>query len=106
MRYLSFAESVIAASVQEDVDFIGLSFLAGDHLEHCIITTSLLRDRGLAIPVIVGGVIPRQDIGALKEMGVARVFEAGSSRDAICEYIKDFAARSRTQSKDSERSTK
>jgi methylmalonyl-CoA mutase cobalamin-binding domain/chain len=61
-----FAESVMAAAVQEDVHFVGLSFLADDHLEHCIITTSLLRDRGLAIPVIVGGVIPRQDIGALK----------------------------------------
>ena len=76
-------ESVVASATQEDVDIIGLSFLGGDHLEHVSKVQSLLKSKDLAIPVIVGGVIPRLDVRALKEMGVREVFEAGSSFESI-----------------------
>ena len=83
--------SIVAAAVQEGVDFIGISFLGGDHLEHSEKVIAMLKKDGLNIPVIVGGVIPRQDIPVLKKAGVAEVFEAGSSIDDIINYVKDNA---------------
>jgi methylmalonyl-CoA mutase C-terminal domain/subunit len=71
-------ESVVISAIQEAADIIGLSFLGGDHLEHVSKVQRLLKSKELKIPVIVGGVIPRQDIRALKEMGVREVFERGS----------------------------
>jgi len=81
------AESVVNSAIQEGVDIIGLSFLGGDHLNHMPKVQRLLKSKGLKIPVIVGGVIPRQDIQALKDMGVKEVFEAGSPLGKIENFI-------------------
>ncbi len=83
-------EMVVAAALQEDVDVIGLSFLSGSHKEHCQRILQLLRERGLGdITVIVGGIIPQQDIPALKAMGVSAVFGPGTGHRDIIRHVQD-----------------
>ncbi len=65
----------IAASARdEDVDVVGLSILSGSHRELVPETVRLLREAGLDVPVVVGGIIPAADAEALRESGVARVY--------------------------------
>src|SRR5256885_7163359 len=67
-------EEVVAAAVQEDVDVIGVSLLSGAHLTLLPRIFELLKEADAAeIPVIVGGVIPDEDISKLYEIGVADV---------------------------------
>jgi len=82
-------DQIVAAAVQEDVDVIGLSILSGSHLYYSRRLIEALKERGITDKlVIVGGVIPRRDIPALKELGVAEVFPEGSSLDEIVDYLK------------------
>src|SRR5574338_588200 len=68
-------EAIVAAAVQEDVDLIGLSILSGAHLELTAKVMSRLEEAGArGIKVVVGGVIPDEDVPALRRLGVARVF--------------------------------
>ena len=85
--YLS-CEKVVAAAIEEDVDIIGLSFLGGDHLSLTHKLLNILKKENMEVPVIVGGVIPRQDFTPLKEMGVDGLFQAGTPVDSIIEWIK------------------
>jgi (2R)-ethylmalonyl-CoA mutase len=65
----------IAASARdEDVDVVGLSILSGSHRELVPETVRLLREAGLDVPVVVGGIIPAADAEALRESGVVRVY--------------------------------
>ena len=85
-------EQIIAAAIQEDVDIIALSILSGVHLE---LSRKLLYELNSAtkadsIPVIIGGVIPKQDIKSLKQIGVAEVFPVGSSFDDIIKIFKFY----------------
>jgi methylmalonyl-CoA mutase C-terminal domain/subunit len=83
-------EMVAAAALQEDVDVIGLSFLSGAHKEHCRRILQLLRENGLGdITVIVGGIIPQQDVPALKAMGVSEVFGPGADHRDIIRCVRD-----------------
>jgi methylmalonyl-CoA mutase cobalamin-binding domain/chain len=67
-------EQVIASAVQEDVDAIGVSLLSGAHMTLLPRLLELMRERGLDDKVLVaGGVMPDEDVVALKEMGVADV---------------------------------
>src|SRR5437879_3012228 len=71
-------EQIVTAAIQEDVDVIGLSILSGAHLAISQRILDLLRERGASdIPLLVGGIIPTQDIAELKKMGVAEVFLPG-----------------------------
>src|SRR3954447_22144834 len=63
-------QKVVAAAVDEDVDAIGLSMLSGAHLALVPPVVELLREQGLAIPVVVGGIIPERDVDVLMESGV------------------------------------
>ncbi len=84
-------DMVVAAALQEDVDVIGLSFLSGSHKEHCWRILGLLQEKGLgAITVIVGGIIPQQDIPALKAMGVTAVFGPGTDHRDIIRAVQDI----------------
>lgn len=77
-------EQVASAALQEDVDIIGLSFLSGAHLGLTQKLMERLGELGIADKkVIVGGVIPKEDISRLKEMGVEDVFPVGSQMDQI-----------------------
>jgi (2R)-ethylmalonyl-CoA mutase len=65
---------IAAAARDEDVDIVGLSILSGSHLELVPETVRLLRAAGSEAPVVVGGIIPDADRGALERAGVARVY--------------------------------
>ncbi len=67
-------EQIAASAVQEDVDVVGLSILSGSHLELIPETVRLLREQGVDVPVVVGGIIPTADAEKLREAGVAGVY--------------------------------
>ncbi|MBE3552904.1 MAG: methylmalonyl-CoA epimerase [Kyrpidia tusciae] len=82
-------EQIVAAALQEDVDCIGLSSLSGAHMELFPEVVRLLRERGAEdILVVGGGVIPREDIPALKAAGIAEVFTPGTSIQDTAEFIR------------------
>jgi ethylmalonyl-CoA mutase len=67
-------EEIAESAVQEDVDVVGLSILSGSHLELIPEVVRLLREEGLDMPVVVGGIIPVADAERLREAGVAGVY--------------------------------
>ena len=73
-------EQIVAAAAQEDADVIGLSILSGAHLPICQKVLELLKEQRMGdVKVVVGGIIPAQDISELKRMGVSEVFLPGAS---------------------------
>ena len=84
-------EEIVRMAVQEAVDVIGLSIMSGAHLPISKNLLELMKDRGIEdIPVAVGGVIPKQDIAELKELGIKGVFPGGTSFDEIIAGIKQI----------------
>jgi len=83
-------EQIVEAAIQEGVDVIGLSMMAGAHLAITHKLMKQLEKRGVRdMVVIVGGVIPTQEeINQLKQMGVAEVFPSGSSFESMVNFIK------------------
>jgi len=82
--------SILNAAIQENVDFIGCSFLGGEHLYFARNLLKLMKEKEIAIvKLVVGGVIPPDDVKELKRYGVDAVFTPGSRRDAIIEAIRD-----------------
>jgi methylmalonyl-CoA mutase, C-terminal domain len=82
-------EMVATAALQEDVDVVGLSILSGAHMTLVPRITALLRDRGMDdILVTVGGIIPDDDIPALKEAGVAEVFGPGTTIREVADFLR------------------
>jgi methylmalonyl-CoA mutase C-terminal domain/subunit len=82
-------EQIVKAAVQEAVDVVGLSIMSGAHLPICLKLLEMMKIEGIQdIPVVVGGVIPKQDIVELKKMGIAGVFPGGTSFDEIISGIK------------------
>lgn len=82
-------EQIVDAALQEDADAIGLSVLSGAHNHICPRVVELLRQRGLDdVLVLVGGIIPDQDIPTLKAAGVAGVFQPGTPMQEIVEFIQ------------------
>jgi methylmalonyl-CoA mutase C-terminal domain/subunit len=82
---------MIQAVIQENVDLIGCSFLAGEHLFYCKKLLHLLRENGLGDKkLIVGGVIPPDDVKSLKAMGVSAIFTTGTMRDAVLQKVKEL----------------
>jgi (2R)-ethylmalonyl-CoA mutase len=65
---------IAASALQEGVHVIGLSILSGSHRELIPAVIDALRDAGVSAPVVVGGIIPEQDVAALREAGVAAVY--------------------------------
>jgi methylmalonyl-CoA mutase C-terminal domain/subunit len=83
-------EQIANAALQEDVDCVGLSILSGAHTVLCPRLMELMREKGLDdVLVVVGGIIPDEDILKLKEIGVAEIFPPGTSIHAIAEYIQN-----------------
>jgi methylmalonyl-CoA mutase C-terminal domain/subunit len=86
------AEKIVATAAQEDVDVVGLSFLSGQHLPQTRKLTEAMRAQGLQdLLLVVGGVIPRDDVPRLKAMGVAGVFTPGTMMRDIVEYLRTHA---------------
>jgi len=82
-------DQIVSAAVQEDVDVIALSVLSGVHVELTRKLLAKLKEKGMDIPVIVGGVIPPSDIPELEKLGVTKVFPVHSSFDDILDFFND-----------------
>jgi methylmalonyl-CoA mutase C-terminal domain/subunit len=86
-------EQIVEAAIQEDVDVIGMSILSGAHDYLFPKVMELLREKGAEdILVLGGGIIPDEDIPALKEAGIAEIFGPGTTTEDIVLYIKDNIA--------------
>ena len=72
-------ENVIAAVEQEDADAIGISMLNGGHLALSRKMVDALVDAGINVPLVVGGIVPDEDLSTLEEIGVAAILGPGSS---------------------------
>ncbi|MER3400355.1 MAG: methylmalonyl-CoA mutase [Thermoflexus sp.] len=84
-------EMIAEAALQEDVDVVGLSILSGAHMTLLPRVVEELRKRGLDdVLVIAGGVIPEEDVPALKAAGIREVFGPGTSTEAIVQYLCDY----------------
>lgn len=83
-------EQIVAAALQEDVNVVGMSILSGAHGTLFPEVVNLLREKGAGdILVIGGGIIPDDDIPALKEAGVAEVFGPGTPLENVVKYIQE-----------------
>ena len=89
--------TLVRLATDEDVDVIGISSLATDHLLLPKLIEAL-RAAGLGqIPVVVGGIVPDEDERALLQAGVRRVFHPGSSREDIVDTVASLAAEARNK---------
>lgn len=82
-------EQIVATAVQEDVDVVGLSILSGAHDTLVPKITRLLRENGLEdVLVVVGGIVPEDDVPELKAAGVSAVFGPGTATETIVDYTQ------------------
>ena len=91
LGFYNFPEQFIESALQEDVDAIGVSFLGGEHLYYTRKLMDLMKEKDINdIKLIIGGVIPPDDVEELKRLGVAEVFTPGTLRETIIEAINDL----------------
>jgi len=82
-------EMIASAALQEDVDAVGISILSGAHNTLCPRIVDLLRENGMDDTlVLVGGIVPQEDIPKLKEQGVSAIFLPGTSTEDIVDFIR------------------
>ncbi|MBN2254260.1 MAG: cobalamin B12-binding domain-containing protein [Deltaproteobacteria bacterium] len=83
-------EEIVEAAIQEDVDMIGLSSLAGAHKYLFPRVLEILYEKGADdIVVCGGGIFPEEDIVALKKAGIKEIFTPGSSLEEIVKWVED-----------------
>ena len=83
-------EQIVATAVQEDADAVGLSVLSGAHNYLFARVLELLKEKGADdIAVFGGGIIPADDIKALKAMGVREIFTPGASTQDIVRFVRE-----------------
>jgi methylmalonyl-CoA mutase C-terminal domain/subunit len=82
-------EMIASAALQEDVDAVGISILSGAHNTLCPRIVNLLRENGMDDTlVLVGGIVPQEDIKTLKAIGVSEIFLPGTSTEDIVTFIR------------------
>ncbi len=82
-------EMIVNAARDEDVQVIGLSILSGAHMAIVPKVLSLMRELGLTDTLlVVGGIVPEDDAKQLEQMGVAAVFQPGSSLETVVNFIR------------------
>src|SRR5262245_37615591 len=82
-------EMIVEAALQEDVDVIGLSILSGAHMALTPRIIELMKANGLDdVKLLLGGIIPDEDIPALQKMGVNGIFGPGASMEKIVEHVR------------------
>ena len=81
-------DKVAAAAIDEDVDAVGLSMLSGAHMTLAPKVVDKLRERGVDVPVIVGGIIPDQDAPMLNALGVAGVLSPGATAEQVVAVVR------------------
>jgi len=83
-------EMIATAALQEDVDAVGISILSGAHNTLCPRIVNLLRENGMEDTlVLVGGIVPQEDISALKANGVSEIFLPGTNTEDIVKFIRE-----------------
>ncbi len=86
-------EMIASAAIQEDVDVVGLSILSGAHMTLFPRVRQLLADAGRPeILVTGGGIIPADDMAALRDQGVGKLFGPGTPTSDLVDYIESWAA--------------
>jgi len=80
-------ETVAAAAVDEDADAIGLSMLSGAHMTLAPLVVEEVRKRGADIPVILGGIVPDDDLAELAEKGITTVLTPGATAREITDQV-------------------
>jgi methylmalonyl-CoA mutase C-terminal domain/subunit len=85
-------EQIVSAALQEDADVIGLSILSGAHLHVCPRIMELLKAQGLDdVLVVVGGIIPDEDVAVLNGLGITGVFLPGTPMQEVVRFIGEHA---------------
>ena len=83
-------EMIAEAALQEDVDVVGMSILSGAHMALFPRVMDLLRQGGMDdVLVIAGGIIPDEDVSALRDLGITGIFGPGTPTDAIVSFIRE-----------------
>ena len=85
-------EMITETALQEDVNVVGLSILSGAHRDLLPAITAQLKEKGLDVIVIAGGIIPEDDIPFLKHVGISAVFGPGTPSQGIADYITQAMA--------------
>ncbi len=85
-------QTVAAAAVDEDVDAIGLSMLSGAHMTLAPLVVEQVRALGSEIPVVVGGIVPNQDVEPLMAAGIAAVITPGATAEQVVATIRNVLA--------------
>jgi len=89
-------EAIVEAAIQEDVDVIGLSILSGAHMTLFPAVAELLRARSAGHVLLTGGgIIPQEDLEALRATGFGRLFGPGSTTVEIADYVESEVQRRR-----------
>jgi methylmalonyl-CoA mutase C-terminal domain/subunit len=87
-------EMIVEAAIQEDVDVIGMSILSGAHMTLFPRVMKLLAVNGLDdVLVVAGGIIPDDDVPALKDIGITGIFGPGTSTEEAIRFIKENVRR-------------
>jgi methylmalonyl-CoA mutase C-terminal domain/subunit len=89
------AESIVAAAEQEDADAIGLSMHNAGHMTLAPMMVEALRAADLPIPLVVGGIVPDEDVQSLLDTGVAAVLGPGASATEVARAVRDAVAAAR-----------
>ena len=85
-------QMIAEAALQEDVDVVGLSILSGAHMTLCPKVVELLRAQGQEdVTVLVGGIIPDEDVAKLQAAGIQGIFGPGTSTQDIVAFIRKTA---------------
>lgn len=85
------ASEIVETAIQEDVDVIGYRIMSGESMMLISLLFNKMKERGVNIPVIVGGIVPQKQISELKKLGVLEVFTPGSSLDSIQNYMASIS---------------
>jgi methylmalonyl-CoA mutase C-terminal domain/subunit len=87
-------DQIVNTAIQEDVDVIGLSIMSGAHLPICQKLMGRMKEKNMSdVLVVVGGVIPKQDIPKLKKLGIEGIFPGGTPFDESVQWIREHVRR-------------
>ena len=89
-------ELIAETVLQEDVDVLGLSILSGAHMTLFPRIMELLRQKEISdVLVFAGGIIPEEDVPALKKLGIIEIFGPGTATETIVNFVKEHVEKSR-----------
>ncbi len=89
-------ESIASVVAQEDADVVGISMHNASHLTLAPLMVEALRDLGLETPVVIGGIVPDEDVEELRRDGIAAVLGPGASANEVVATVRRAVAAART----------